>query len=611
MNQYLLTSEWEHFMPADSIQLTGKQASEASLISNDENQFPNLGIHESEHAVPQSTLREICWITGTRFPKALTQDGIAVVAVNPHLLFIQWHINDATLLSKCGYGPDHEVKVIVRMYSIQSGEGEKEQKNHLFDIDVNGTSGSYYLKTDPLQCTIIAAIGLGLPDDRFVPCSSSNMLCFERPRNYSRCNTSGLYVSQGFTRVFPVKNALCGPLFDRMNHSLKVSGKTSLSVAIVLNESAVAIHDTNCPTEERPITQFLQMVLPKCEMMRASPQLFAPESRNSKQWKKGGIIEKAKIISKRAVTFFKQAHKENPFDCIQCHDWYSAPAAIEIGLKYNLPVTCVFHSVEPERSGVPSCPSPLSQQIVSWERELMAIATTILVARESTKESIVGTYGIPPEDISVVADSVASVPDLTNEIEGNRHRFGLSNREPVFLFAGEMAPHTGADLFIDALPNVCHDFPHGQFAIVGEGYLKSEFEYRVWNAGIGHRCRFFGDMPSESFRKLLIACDAVVIPARTRQERGLANLASNAGIPVLATHQSGLDGIQHGVNGLLMYDNTGSISWGLKEVLAHPIRMLPRSLLDEPQFLHTAECIAAMYITHWASSVALQKGVHV
>ena len=67
---------------------------------------------------------------------------------------------------------------------------------------------------------------------------------------------------------------------------------------------------------------------------------------------------------------------------------------------------------------------------------------------------------------------------------------------------------------------------------------------------------------------MLRACDFVVIPGRVPQGDGLARMAVANGKPVLTTHQAGTGGvIVHGQNGLITYDNPGSLVWGIRELL--------------------------------------------
>jgi glycosyltransferase involved in cell wall biosynthesis len=52
----------------------------------------------------------------------------------------------------------------------------------------------------------------------------------------------------------------------------------------------------------------------------------------------------------------------------------------------------------------------------------------------------------------------------------------------------------------------------------------------------------------------------------------LAQFATSFGKPVLTTVQSHIHCIEHGQDGLVTYDNPGSMVWGIKELLANPLR---------------------------------------
>jgi glycosyltransferase involved in cell wall biosynthesis len=200
-------------------------------------------------------------------------------------------------------------------------------------------------------------------------------------------------------------------------------------------------------------------------------------------------------------------------------------------------------------------------------------------------------------------------PSTIDPAEAKRS-MGLNPDWPVVLFAGEISHATGADLLMDALINVCRDHGQVQFAFVGDGPLRNEIEGRAWNAGLGHRCRFLGDVPSNQFDDLMIGCDSVCIPARTWQDEGLAQKALAFGKPVLTTHQSQIHCVQHGQNGLVTYDNPGSIIWGLKELLANPLRgsmihLLSRQQTDQSTSL---ENVAAEHYLAYERALAEARG---
>jgi glycosyltransferase involved in cell wall biosynthesis len=153
-----------------------------------------------------------------------------------------------------------------------------------------------------------------------------------------------------------------------------------------------------------------------------------------------------------------------------------------------------------------------------------------------------------------------------------RERLGLGGDDVVVLFAGELDWATGADLAIDAMATVHADAAAVRLVLVGEGPLRAELESRAQHGGFAHACRFLGDLPAEAFAELFAVCDAVTIPARSGQNPMLSEHGLSAAKPVLTTHQAGLSCVRHGENGLVAYDNPGSVVWGLRELGAMVLR---------------------------------------
>jgi glycosyltransferase involved in cell wall biosynthesis len=148
-----------------------------------------------------------------------------------------------------------------------------------------------------------------------------------------------------------------------------------------------------------------------------------------------------------------------------------------------------------------------------------------------------------------------------------RRGLGLDASAPVVLFAGDLSHDAGADILFDAIVTVCGGNHEAQFLFAGDGALKGQLQEWASRAGLDRRCRFLGHVPSESFNRVLVACDFVVIPARVRQGEELARMAIVAGKPVVTTHQAAIPFIVHGRNGLIAYDNPGSLVWAIRALL--------------------------------------------
>lgn len=74
-------------------------------------------------------------------------------------------------------------------------------------------------------------------------------------------------------------------------------------------------------------------------------------------------------------------------------------------------------------------------------------------------------------------------------------------------------------------------------------------------------------------------------------------MAIDHGKPVLTTHQAGTHCVAHGQNGLVAYDNPGSIVWGIQELLGNPLQgNLLRSVAKKIKMVHHWTPLAPSYI---------------
>jgi hypothetical protein len=173
----------------------------------------------------------------------------------------------------------------------------------------------------------------------------------------------------------------------------------------------------------------------------------------------------------------------------------------------------------------------------------------------------------------------ACEPRATGKEEAKR-RLDLHIAAPVVLFAGELSYDSGTDILMDAIVTVCGGNRDALFLFAGEGPMRIELQAYASRAGIAQRCRFLGDVASEAFGDVLAVCDFVVIPARKPQGEELARTAIANGKPVLTTHQASIGAVLHGHNGLVTYDNPGSLVWGIRELLG-PLYVDLRKRLSE------------------------------
>jgi glycogen(starch) synthase len=510
----------------------------------------------------KSHLREIAWEIGQLWSSELTVEYLALSMVSPHLGLVHWHVQEDSLEAFRKDPRFARAPLVVRVYDVTDLLFDGTNAHGFFDLEVANSVGNYYFNPPRLGRDYLAEIGLRAEEGVFVALLRSNKVFFERDRPAGNYQTAGLFVGGG--RKFPVENVLDAKVFETMHRTLAEGGMPQmLRVALVFADFEPA---------ETPLNSYVLEFASGIDKFGGQAQVFPLLLKESDRISAKALLAKRGVLAEKLTLELTAAHRQKPFSLIHCHDWYAAACALKAAEQLKLPVILTLRSTEYERAqGYQT--DHLAEAICEWERKVIQAACLIITPHSSTRQQVINLYGAPPDKVALVqglspAKPCAPTPDPAR-IKAD---LGLNPLAPTGLFAGEVSHAAGADLLLEALAQVCHRQPSLQFLFAGDGPLKSELEARAWHSGIGQRVRFLGDVSSARFASILAACDFVVIPARTWQDEGLAQMAIEAGKPVLTTHQAGIGCIVHGQNGLIAYDNPGSIIWGIEELLHHPLQ---------------------------------------
>lgn len=564
-------------------------------------------MRQQKKELTQERLREIAWEVGGQYPIPLTADYIALSMVHPHLGHVHWHIHEESLVAiKVKYGEAFNyVPLIIRVYDVTDVIFDGLNAHSFFDLQVGGLNGNYYFAVPQLGRTYLAEIGLRAGDGTYRLVARSNSIYIDRDRPVGNYQIEGLFVGGTIKRQFPVENIFDARIYERINRELAGIDQQELSVAMIF----IGFNSGTSP--DSSLGRFIANCAQRLNKFGVEVQLFMPllEAAGNNQASES-LFSNLEALSKTVFEQLRATHQEQPFHLIHCHDWYSAQAGLAAATTLKLPLVFSLHSTEHERAqGYQT--SQVSPLISRWEKEAAQAASLVIVPHSSTRQQVVSLYETPAEKVVIIPDVLdgggPSAPPNPAEVKG---WFGLNPDAPLVLFAGEISHAAGADLLMDALPVVCGGHGTVQFVFAGEGPLKGELESRSWQRGIGQRCRFLGDVSSDTFRNLLMAAEFVVIPARTWQGEGLAQLALDCGKPVLTTHQAGIHSVVHGQNGLVTYDNPGSIVWGLQEMLANPLHgsMLRLAARRKSDDLPTLETVAAQHFMYYEIALENYRG---
>jgi glycogen(starch) synthase len=254
-------------------------------------------------------------------------------------------------------------------------------------------------------------------------------------------------------------------------------------------------------------------------------------------------------------------------DLLHLHDWITA-----LGPRPDCPAVLSLASVEAtRRNGTP--PSPLSLQIGEAEREA-AEGVACVLTPDWLKERAVADLGIQPGRV-VAFPMEGRVP---NEWECPLD-YGEVKREihvgPVdrlLLFVGPLEHGAGVDLFLEAMPVLLQRYHNLRLAYAGAGPMHGHLQHRAQQLGVAHAVRLLGHVEEWRLKRLLRSAEALILPSRYRVpfDDAVVDLARRAGRPVVTTHGGPAHLVRHEENGVITYDNPGSMVWAGDRILGDP-----------------------------------------
>jgi len=154
--------------------------------------------------------------------------------------------------------------------------------------------------------------------------------------------------------------------------------------------------------------------------------------------------------------------------------------------------------------------------------------------------------------------------------ENERAKFGWSN-QLVLLFSGQMIHRKGVDVLLRAFERVAGLHPDVVLRLLGDGEDRQQLEALV-PADLKSRVRFEGHVPQPELPAHFAAADLFVFPSRHDGWAVVINEACGAGLPIVATRQTGAvhDLVREGENGFVVEaDDVNSLVDCLQWCIAH------------------------------------------
>ena len=222
------------------------------------------------------------------------------------------------------------------------------------------------------------------------------------------------------------------------------------------------------------------------------------------------------------------------FDVIHAHDWLTYSAGIAAKEVSGKPLVVHVHATEFDRSG-----ENINQRVYEIERIGMEAADRVVAVSNLTRNIIIEKYGINPEKVVTVHNSVepVSLPDEFKVVKGFK--------EKTVTFLGRVTFQKGPDYFVEAAKKILDKDANVRFVMAGSGDMLNRMIKRVAQLGIATKFHFTGFLKGQDVYKMFSMSDVYVMPS-VSEPFGISPLeAVMSDVPVIISKQSGVSEILH------------------------------------------------------------------
>ena len=519
-------------------------------------------------------LRRHAWEIGERHAAdGYTPSGnhVALAAVSPYQGFVHWRLLHSWIEQTAGQrgGAWHDCRMVLRIYDVSFIEFNGLNAHHQFDIEIQELCGQRFFSLPRPGTWQVAEVGFRLCSGEFIPAARSHVVPFAADAVSPRSSHAALLVDE-YGRVEEVGN-----LWEHeqiLNERRKPKLRAPLRIATFALEALPAGHDG-------PLARFVsELAAGQCGQghevhvfLPATAALEEPRQIDGVFYHPLEVRENGSPVN-RAVGFARAAEKclreLPPFDLFHHHEWGSALVAW-LGTR---PTVLSLSSIESvRRNGQP--PTPLSLEIQQLEREA-AHAVDCILTPDWLRGPATAELGID----GALVHAFPMEARLPNEWEAPldygqvKMGIGFGPLDRLMVFVGPLEHAAGPDLILDALPTLLQRAPNLRIAFAGGGEMHGHLEHRARELGVGHAVRLLGHVDGPVVARLLRSAEALVLPSRYRVpfDDAVVDLARRAGRPVITTHGGPAHLVRHEENGIVTYDNPGSMVWALDRILGDP-----------------------------------------
>jgi len=202
--------------------------------------------------------------------------------------------------------------------------------------------------------------------------------------------------------------------------------------------------------------------------------------------------------------------------------------------------------------------------------------------------------------------SSAKIHAIHNGVDCQRFAsvFPYAHPKPYIAAVGQLVPHKGFDLLINAFADVADTFPDVDLLIAGDGRARGQLAELIRTRGLTHRVSLLGTVDEHTVASLIAGCLFTAVPSRREAFSIVALESLAAGKRVLATPVGGIpEFLPAGIN-LMVEPEQGAWAKALADWLS-----LDRSGLDGAANQAQAQRmgwdqVAAQYLRTYSKAIA-------
>jgi glycogen(starch) synthase len=518
-------------------------------------------------------LRHVAWEMGERRrgdSYAPAQAHVGLAAVSPAEGFVHWRIPHDWVerTARARGGAWHNSRPVLRLYDVSFIQFNGFNAHSFHDHTLPGLCGEYVFRLPRPGTWQLAEIGFLLQSGEFIPAARSQPVAFPPDRPSSRGSHAALLVDdcgrlEEIGNLWDHDRILDERRRPRLRKSLRFTALAFTSLASG-HDGPAARFVSELAAGQVAQGHEVHVLVPATPALAADRQEAGVHYHTLSIDPDGSPLERARDFGLAAA---ERLGELPPADLLHLHDWMAA-----LGPRPSCPAVLSLGSIErTRRNGTP--PSPLSLAITEAEREAAETAACVLTP-DWLKDRATTELGL--QGGRVVAFPMEG--RMPNEWEcpldyGQvKREIGVGPVDRLLLFIGPLEHAAGVDLILEAMPVLVSRYHNLRLAYAGAGPMHGHLQHRVHELGVAHAVRLLGHVDECRVKRLLRAAEALVLPSRYRVpfDDAVVDLARRAGRPVVTTHGGPAHLVRHEENGVITYDNPGSMVWAGDRILGDP-----------------------------------------